>query len=109
MSKFSEALKRLRKQHGYTQKHLSTLLEMSESAIGMYERGERRPDFETLEAIADVFNVRMSDLIDEKPAPQEDGLDDKTKLLLDLFNEFDDSRKDEILRHARLLELEQNQ
>lgn len=30
---------------------------MSRSAVGMYEKGEREPDIDTLEAIADFFNV----------------------------------------------------
>ena len=32
-------------------------LGISRSTIGMYETGAREPDFETLEAIADFFNV----------------------------------------------------
>ena len=34
-------------------------LGISESTVGMYERDQREPDFEMLEAIADYFNVDM--------------------------------------------------
>lgn len=46
----------------------------------------------------------------EKPATTEgDGLDEKSEMLMQLWHEFDESRRDELLRHARLLKLEQNQ
>lgn len=67
MSKFSRTLKKLRIEGEYTQKQLADLMGVSESTIGMYERGQREPNFEMLEIIADIFNVYMSDLIEEKP------------------------------------------
>lgn len=42
-----------------TQRQLADTLGVSESRIGMYERCQREPDFEMLEAIADYFNVDM--------------------------------------------------
>lgn len=60
MSNFSETLKKLRIIKGLTQQELSDRIGVSRSAIGMYERGEREPDFETLEAMADFFNVDMN-------------------------------------------------
>ena len=45
-----------------TQDTLAKRLGISRSAIGMYESGEREPDFETLEAIADTFRVDMNTL-----------------------------------------------
>lgn len=63
MAKFAKVFKSLRTQHKLTQQELATKLGVSRSAIGMYENGEREPDFETLEAIADFFNVDMDYLI----------------------------------------------
>ena len=60
---FNKVLRDLRVEHGLTQKELSKVLSVSESTIGMYERGCREPDFETLEEIADYFNVDMDFLI----------------------------------------------
>ena len=57
MGKFQNVLKGLRTSHGLTQNELSKSLKMSRSTIGMYEKGAREPDFETLELIADYFNV----------------------------------------------------
>lgn len=60
---FNKVLRDLRVEHGLTQKELSKVLSVSERTIGMYERGCREPDFETLEEIADYFNVDMVSLI----------------------------------------------
>ena len=56
---FGSVLKQLRQEYHLTQKQLAEVLGLSESTIGMYERGQREPDFETAEAIADYFNVDM--------------------------------------------------
>ncbi len=63
MSSFHVILKQLRKNSNMTQPELAQKLGVSRSAISMYELGSREPDFETLEAIADVFNVDMNTLI----------------------------------------------
>ncbi len=60
MSNFRDRLKTLRQQKDLTQDELAAELDISRSAISMYERGEREPDFETLEKIADYFNVDMN-------------------------------------------------
>lgn len=57
MGKFQNVLKNLRTSCGLTQAELSKSLKISRSTIGMYEKGAREPDFETLELIADFFNV----------------------------------------------------
>lgn len=72
MSKFSENLKRLRTQRGISQDKLAQELEISKSAISMYENGRRVPPLEMLEALADYFNVTLSSLngVVEKAAVQ---------------------------------------
>jgi len=57
MGSFQSVLKSLRKSFGLTQDELANKLDVSRSTIGMYENGSREPDYETLEAIADFFNV----------------------------------------------------
>ena len=59
---FSETLKKLRKEKGLTQVQLAKLLKISKSSISMYENGNREPDFETEELIADFFNVSIDTL-----------------------------------------------
>ncbi len=67
---FKDELRRLRKQDGLTQADLAIRLGIAKSTISMYECGNREPDFETLEAIADYFNVDMNRLTGiEKAGP----------------------------------------
>ena len=63
MPSFADMLAYLRKRAGYSQTELADKLKISRSAIGMYESGKREPDFETLEALADTFNVNMDTLL----------------------------------------------
>ncbi len=66
MSEFSKNLKKLRLSKDLTQTQLANVLGLSYSAISMYERGNREPDLETLELIADYFNVDMDFLTGRK-------------------------------------------
>ena len=63
MADFNNVLKSLRNSRGLTQDELSKILKISRSTIGMYENGAREPDFETLELIADFFNVDIDYLL----------------------------------------------
>lgn len=63
MTMFQNVLKALRTSHHLTQDELSKKLQISRSTIGMYEKGAREPDFETLELIADYFNVDIDYLL----------------------------------------------
>lgn len=69
MSKFSVRLKELRHREGLSQQALADMLGISKSSINMYERGEREPGLETLESIADYFNVDMNYLLGQSNDP----------------------------------------
>ena len=62
MSKFSNIFRALREKSGLSQEELGKALGMSRSAVGMYEQERRVPDLETLERIADYFNITISEL-----------------------------------------------
>ena len=63
---FKDMLKSLREERGLSQDELARLTQLSKSTISMYENGNREPKFETLEVIADFFNVDMNTLLDKK-------------------------------------------
>ena len=63
MGNFNDMLKYLRVREKMSQAELADKLGGSKSTVGMYELGKREPDFETLEAIADLFNVDMNFLL----------------------------------------------
>ena len=88
-----------------SQKELSEKIGVSRSTIGMYETGEREPDFETLEALADVFNVNMDTLLgkvaqnENKPAePELDELDQELLSLAAQLTPAQKQRQIEMLR-----------
>lgn len=63
MALFKEMLRYLRTRKGISQAELAEKLGVAKSTISMYEVGKREPDFETLESIADFFNVDMNFLL----------------------------------------------
>lgn len=83
MGDFPNIFRKIREQSGLTQQQLADKLGISRSAVGMYEKGEREPNFETLELIADTFNVDMNYLLGKKSTteviPDVYYLNDKTR------------------------------
>lgn len=63
MRSFSKVFKELRLKKELTQQELANKLGVSRSTVGMYEKGEREPDFIMLERIADFFNVDINYLL----------------------------------------------
>lgn len=60
MATFGERLRELRKASRMTQKELGAANDIGESSVSMYEQGYREPDIETIEALADFFNVDLN-------------------------------------------------
>ncbi|NBI28588.1 helix-turn-helix domain-containing protein [Chengkuizengella marina] len=56
-------IKSMRLQNNVSQKELSKFLNISSVQISRYESGERKPSSETLEKIADFFNVSTDYLL----------------------------------------------
>ena len=68
MAFYYKKFKTLRKDKGMSQIEVAQKLGLAKSTIAMYESGKRTPDFETIEAICDLFNVNLSELSDSKLA-----------------------------------------
>ncbi|WP_237049356.1 helix-turn-helix domain-containing protein [Lentibacillus amyloliquefaciens] len=67
-------IRELRREMGLKQEELAEKLNMSKSSIGMYERNERKPDYDTLQQIADFFGVSRPFLLGD--SDQKKGYDD---------------------------------
>lgn len=93
MSKFNIRFKELRTMMKWTQTETAAKLGCSKSTISMYESGSREPDYETLEKIADLFNVDIDYLI---------GRSDKTTFLPNSTTSvyYNDSRVAELAQFA---------
>ena len=81
MGTFKDMLKYLRNREKLSQSELAEKLGVAKSTISMYEVGKREPDFETLEAIADLFNVDMNFLLGKDGSENDDHyyLNDETR------------------------------
>lgn len=62
-SKIGAFITQLRKQQGLTQKQLAEQLHISVTAVCKWEKGVNTPDLSNLEALADFFQVSVSELL----------------------------------------------
>ncbi|MCY9593759.1 XRE family transcriptional regulator [Paenibacillus chitinolyticus] len=75
MSKFGLRLRELRKKAGLTQADLAGKFNISESSVGMYERGEREPSLELLNRFSEFFKVKVDYLTGRESSSIEDDKD----------------------------------
>lgn len=66
---FPEILKELREKKGITQEQLASALHLSKNAVSHYEKSVNSPSIETLEKIADIFDVSVDYLIGRTSVP----------------------------------------
>ena len=57
----------LRREAGMSQAQLAQALQISPSAVGMYEQGRREPSADTLVALSEIFGVTTDYLLTGKP------------------------------------------
>ena len=70
-------LRLIRKSKGLTMKALGQMVDVTESAIGMYETGKRKPSYEMLLRLSEALGCTVDDLMDETKKPTQTGeLDD---------------------------------
>lgn len=110
MSDFCNILKELRSGRQMTQDELSSKLGISKSTISMYENGNRKPDFETLETIADFFNVDMNYLLGRNSSKDDEVneyLDElhKRPELKALFSVTKNAKKEDIEKAIKIIEM----
>ena len=99
MSTFAIRFKELRTGQQLTQDELAKYLGISKSTISMYENGNREPDFETLEIIADFFNVDMNFLLGKSNNTTRI-LDKKQHDLLIMFDQLNDEGQDKVCEYT---------
>lgn len=112
MAAFKDVLRYLRESQGLKQEELADKLGVTYSAISNYERGQRIPKMETLEAIADYFNVDMNYLLGKTSIPRVVSFDEKgnrtyssssltntQRTLLDAFNQLNSDGQRKVLEY----------
>lgn len=63
MAKYNNRIRELRIAKGMNQEKLADMLGITKQAVSQYERGVRKPDIPTIEALCDIFNVSADYLI----------------------------------------------
>lgn len=81
---FIERLKKLRKKEKLTQKDIATFLNISQPAYQQFESGKKKMNLETMEKLADYFNVSIDYLLGKTDIPDLD-------LEIDIDNAIDNS------------------
>lgn len=66
---FSQRLKDLREQHGYTQDALASELYVSRQAISQWENGKSSPDVDKLVALAKLYSISVDELLNMVETP----------------------------------------
>ena len=62
-------LKELRKNANLTLNDVSSAIKVANSTLSQYENGKRQPDFDTLQKLADFFNVTIDYLLGKSKNP----------------------------------------
>lgn len=63
MSTYSNRIKELRIGKSLSQERLADMIGTTKQAVSNYERGVRKPDIPTIEALCDIFNVSSDYLL----------------------------------------------
>ena len=76
----AERLKQLRSEKGMTQVQLAQMLGVSKGTVAMWETSKRKPSFEILSRLSDIFDRRMDYILGysddaSSPQPPEEELD----------------------------------
>lgn len=97
----AERLKQLRSEKGMTQVQLAQMLGVSKGTVAMWETSKRKPSFEILSKLSDIFDRRMDYILGysddaSSPQPSEEELDQLGSWAAE------DSMRETIMQYLRL-------
>lgn len=99
-----DRLRSLREKHNLTQEQIAKIIGISRGTYAHYEINKRRPDYETLIKITDIFNVSLDFLLTGKEfdSSNEDMwkelLDPKTELFFKDLKDAPDDKIEELIQ-----------
>ena len=98
MADFASMLKYLRERENLSQRDLAEKLGISKSTISMYETGNRQPNFEDEEAIADFFNVDLNTLRGKRTIEGQEnpGISNEDQELLDRYHNLSQETRNSV-------------
>ena len=105
--KIGHVISKLRYDEGYSQVELAEKLGVTKGAIGMWETDKRKPDYDTLIKIADIFNVTTDYLLSRTVSPRHkenvENHNSTTTRILAAFEMLDEDNKDILIGEAKKL------
>ena len=88
-------IKELRKRKGLTQEELAELIQMEQNSISVMESGRNFPTLGTLEKIAKVLDVNLSDFFDYED------IDDIKASTEDIISKMDDKQLRQLFKYVK--------
>ncbi|MFX4302196.1 helix-turn-helix domain-containing protein [Alicyclobacillus tolerans] len=71
MAGLGERLRKARKAKGFKQTDVAAILGMGQSSLSAYEKEQRNPDLPTLQKLAELYGIQVTDLLAPDPVEQE--------------------------------------
>ena len=104
MSDFGNNLRNLRKSRNLTLEELAEKLSINKSTLSRYESGQREPNHEAEENIADFFNVSLDALRGYEPIDYSVlNSSPETQMVLSFMEEMDEPTRQNLLAYAEYL------
>lgn len=91
-------IKELRKRKGLTQEELAELIQMEQNSISVMESGRNFPTLVTLEKIAKVLDVNLSDFFDYDYIEDIDDIKASTE---DIISKMDDKQLRQLFKYVK--------
>ena len=107
-------IKKLRKEKDITQEQLASHLNISRSTIAGYETKCHQPDYETLQKIAEFFEVTLDYLVSGNLNPYTRQIEPINETALNheincVYRQLSPSSKQELLKYMKLLLLQEKE
>ena len=93
-------IKELRKRKGLTQEELAELIQMEQNSISVMESGRNFPTLGTLEKIAKVLDVNLSDFFDYDYIEDIDVIKASTE---DIISKMDDKQLRQLFKYVKCI------
>ena len=99
---FIRNLKRYLAETGTRQNTIAQVVGVSTGTISDWMMGRTYPRMDKIQALADYFGIKKSDLIEDKKTPSANGLTEGEELLLTLFRQVPEDKQQYVLDMIRL-------
>lgn len=97
-------IRTMRKSRRMTQEDLARAIGQSASSITMYETGRRSPDYEILEALADVFNVPIASIVaDNNEESSNDYRTPEIRIVSAMMERMSKEQQDQVVKMMQVM------